>query len=990
MREIRYGLLALLCGLVESAAAQLVVQPIELISQAMPGETAAFASAAPHTEGEKAPLVSAQGRFIAFENRSPNLLADLIDFNPGRDLFVHDRDSGQTQCVTRAAATAFAAVGTHTLVDLSDDGRWLLHHSDAATLTPTLLTEPKNNIYLYDRQTGQNTLVTAGVSGPPGGDDHSQGIALSPDGRYAFFRSAASDLLPGQANLPFPRSGLYVYDRVLAQTRLLLDQPDAPGVPIQVHEAVFSANGLWAVLATNDIFLLFPGVSPRATQDLVLLSVQSGAVSLLTASVAQPGQGANSSSTPVAVSDDGRRSTFTSFATDIVPLQGPPSGSAQVYTHDRQSGTNALVTRLPGTLQPLVPASQVYGVSTDGRWIGIRTEAHNYGPGIQDLNAGPDLFLYDVEAGQTLVVSRDYQGQETVGASVGLLNADASAVYFHAPAHRAVAGEPIEAGQPLLRYDRFSGVTTVLDAERGTARTTLASSADGSIFVQSMASERRLRGLTDHNVAPDLLLSRPAGAELTLLTRARGDRAVAGSDQSYLHAISANGRRVLFGSRAQNLVPGISGNAFEVYSFDRQTRTTRLLTTASADGTGPGLQGISVALDGSGRYALFQSAAMGVVSGQGSASGSHVFLHDHEGGGTRLVSHVPGATVPALGPSAASDLSRDGRRVLWTSRLSAVVGMGANQATKVYLYDTQADASVLVSHTAASPLMPLTVDSEGAALSGDGRWVVFTTSANDVVSVPAIVPGTLNAYLFDAATGSSQLINRSTSSAQGGNAGAEAQAFTSTDGRWTVYGSRSTDLVPGFVDMNGADFPDAYLFDRLSGSQMLVSHAAAGTQIGAGPGQPILLRGLSADGRWVVFQSGATNLLADGTGGDLGMYLFDRENGQVRRINGAQSPGFVGGLLRGISDDGSRVLFQQPFFNILVVWDRVRDELTEVSPRGADSFSALLSGDGSAVAFHSELVGFDPGIADGGRSDVFVAPIVDSATLPLFRDGFED
>lgn len=195
-------------------------------------------------------------------------------------------------------------------------------------------------------------------------------------------------------------------------------------------------------------------------------------------------------------------------------------------------------------------------------------------------------------------------------------------------------------------------------------------------------------------------------------------------------------------------------------------------------------------------------------------------------------------------------------------------------------------------------------------------------------------------------------------------------------------------MVAGFTDSNGEAFPDIFLHDRDTGSQVLVSHAFAGAHIGHNDtGSGTQLHGVSADGRWVVFQSDASNLLASGQAVLNGMYLYDRDNGQVRLVSGDPGPALTGGRLYGFNADASRLLFTS--FSGLWIWNRLRDERTLVTRRWDDQ--ALLSPGGDVVALTTTAIGLTEAASDGGPwQDVYVAPVVDLAVVRLFADGFED
>ncbi len=204
----------------------------------------------------------------------------------------------------------------------------------------------------------------------------------------------------------------------------------------------------------------------------------------------------------------------------------------------------------------------------------------------------------------------------------------------------------------------------------------------------------------------------------------------------------------------------------------------------------------------------------------------------------------------------------------------------------------------------------------------------------------------------------------------------------SADGRYVAFASDASDLIPG--DSN-ADY-DAFVYDRQSGTLEMVSVASDGTQADSGVSAPVL----SADGRYVAFASWATNLVAGDTNGWMDVFVHDRQTGETERVsvadNGSEAD-FLS-LDFSLSADGRYVAFASGATNLVVGdvndhWDVfVRDRLagtTEIVSLAADgsqgndgSFSGCsLSADGRYVAFLSAADNLVPGDT-ASTWDVFV------------------
>jgi Tol biopolymer transport system component len=218
-------------------------------------------------------------------------------------------------------------------------------------------------------------------------------------------------------------------------------------------------------------------------------------------------------------------------------------------------------------------------------------------------------------------------------------------------------------------------------------------------------------------------------------------------------------------------------------------------------------------------------------------------------------------------------LSNDGRYVVFQSYETNLVSgeRDLNQDLDLYVQDLLTGTTSLVSHTADSPVTTANQPSYGAVISGDGRWVAFTSRATDLVPglppKPVEPPSSSGAlYLYDRTTGVTTMVTNAPPHDFYGLA-------ISGDGRWIAFISRARRLVPG---QQGAGY-NVFLYDREAGSFRLVSHTAASPTTGGGSSSRYPL--FSADGRWLVFLSFAD--LAPGKPPGDTAYLYDMTSGEV-------------------------------------------------------------------------------------------------------------
>lgn len=341
-----------------------------------------------------------------------------------------------------------------------------------------------------------------------------------------------------------------------------------------------------------------------------------------------------------------------------------------------------------------------------------------------------------------------------------------------------------------------------------------------------------------------------------------------GNDPSYEAAISADGRYVAFRSYAGNLVPGDTNAASDVFVRDRQTGQTARVSVDSA-GAQANSTSWAPALSADGRYVAFVSRASNLVAGDTNGF-PDVFVHDRQTGQTERVS-VASSGAAGNDGSYEPALSADGMLVAFESRASNLATGDTNGKSDVFVHDRQTGQTARVS-----------VDSAGAqgsgasglpAISADGRWVAFDSDAADLVAADG--NGVRDVFLHDRQTGSTVRVSVNTPGAEGN--GASAAPALGAGGDFVAFHSSATNLV--LHDRNGQD--DVFVHDLRSGKTGRVSVDSQGGQGNRGSNDPAI----SADGRFVAFRSGATDLVAGDGNGCVDVFVHDFRSGQTRRVS---------------------------------------------------------------------------------------------------------
>ena len=276
-------------------------------------------------------------------------------------------------------------------------------------------------------------------------------------------------------------------------------------------------------------------------------------------------------------------------------------------------------------------------------------------------------------------------------------------------------------------------------------------------------------------------------------------------------------------------------------------------------------------------------------------------------------------------------------------------------------------------------------DSFSRIASRDGRFVAFLSFATNLVLGVEDTNGSADLFLRDRETQTTVLVSHAAGfplRAADASVFAPSSVVVSANGRFVAYSSDAPNLAGG--QTRGAT--DIFLFDRVTSTTTLVTHAAApptGVAIYSS-----FARALSDDGRYLVFMSNATLIPGQVTAfGVSGLFLFDRLSGAIVLVShpfGSPATGVAADATAGsLSEDGQRLVFtsdapslvpgQVGSGNQVFLYEAQNDHLTllshgPVSPSSAAngvSQDARISGDGTQVSFSSSARDLVPGFTSG-------------------------
>ena len=182
------------------------------------------------------PSISADGRYVAFQSASTNLVSD--DSNGFFDIFVHDRQTGTTTLVSVASDGSLGNNASNS-TSISADGRYVAFLSGATNLVSEDTNLGHEDVFVHDRQTGQTSLVSRASDGTQG-IYGSSSPSISADGRFVAFSSFAYNLVSEDTNNMYD---IFVHDRQTgATTRVSVASDGTQGYDDSIG-AYISADG---------------------------------------------------------------------------------------------------------------------------------------------------------------------------------------------------------------------------------------------------------------------------------------------------------------------------------------------------------------------------------------------------------------------------------------------------------------------------------------------------------------------------------------------------------------------------------------------------------------------------------------------------------------------------------------------------------------------------------------------------------------------------
>lgn len=409
------------------AARAAAIERVSVDSSGAEGQASGIAPDSLHAS------ISADGRYVAFDSAASNLTA--ADTNGVRDVFVHDRATGDTTRVSVNGAGA-EANGRSDNPSISANGRVVAFVSLAGNLVPGD-TNGTSDVFVHDRVTRSTERASVDSDGGQA-DDGSFYPSVSADGRYVAFFSGATNLVPADTNGAWD---VFVHDRVTGITeRASVDGAGAQAAAGGSYPSI-SADGRYVAFESASADLV--GGDTNDSADIFVHDRTTGTTERV--SVGSAGAQADAGSFSAAVSGDGRHVAFGSAAANLV--DGDTNGSTDIFVHDRTAGTTERVSVAGGGAEAH-GSSFSPSTSATGRYVAFESQAADLVAG--DANGATDVFVHDRVTGSTERVSAAGAGLQESGGGDPSLSAGGRYSAFASTATTLVAGDTNQASDVFV------------------------------------------------------------------------------------------------------------------------------------------------------------------------------------------------------------------------------------------------------------------------------------------------------------------------------------------------------------------------------------------------------------------------------------------------------------------------------------------------------------------------------------------------------------
>ena len=790
------------------------------------------------------PVISRDGRFVAFTSRASNLVPD--DTNDDRDIFIHDRQTGTIERVVIDGIDSLH-INYSSKISMSNDGRYIVFVSIEGLLP--IDDNGKYDVYLIDRKDNSLRLVSMRSVDNLVGDGWSVEASISGDGNYIVFNSSSTLLLPRVTTA----GNIFLYDVQSHQVVWNVTDTD--------NSAGNGGNGgcRYPRISNDGRYIVFQSFASdlvagddNGKRDLFLRGTQRGDPVLR---IDARYSTSHLFPTDSSISDDGRYVVFDSELDDLVP--NDTNGVTDVFIYDKNDGSISRlnVGGVEGTLAKFgshisgdgnyitylsgaTPAQQrVYRynrvddsaeeislnsagetlndenreaqMSFNGDLIVFTTRATNVTP--FDTNEKLDIVIRDRNNNSTDIISGHTPRSNDSSGDIVSLSADGRYVAFSSKTTNLIADHNNNKRDIFVK-DRRTGfierVSISSSGDQGSSDSNNPSISDDGRFVVFESFSAFISA--DTNAKIDIYLHDRLNHITQIISK---NGATESNGHSIRASISATGRYVVFKSEADNLVSGDSNNKTDVFIKDLITDSIERVSVASDGSEANGAVNMSVTVSADGRYVAFRSTSTSLSSVDLNGK-PNIFLRDRTAHKTTCIS-IPYDGTLIDGYTYNPTISDDGSVIAFEARATNLVPNDTNGYNDIFVYSLATQQIKRVTDNSNDK------DSYGTSMSADGRFISYRSGATGIVTDDS--NGEYDAFIYDTKNNTTVRVNLN-------NSGEEATGGTtyspaiSADGSTVGYLSNAKNLVKGDNNNRGDIFVSDNPFKKSNISPALIMY----------------------------------------------------------------------------------------------------------------------------------------------------------------------
>ncbi|MGH7942944.1 MAG: hypothetical protein ACREFR_17945, partial [Limisphaerales bacterium] len=642
---------------------------------------------------------------------------------------------------------------------------------------------------------GANLQLVSGLgnSNAPsaGGNGDSFVPVVTPDGRYVLFASSANNLVPTNSDgpvTPLRVLNVFMRDRLLQTTTLVsVSSPFGGGDQTSVPTGL-STNGQYALFES-----LADNLAPGCSNDMNNVFVRDVVNNVTTlVSVSTNGTGGNANSYGSAITPDGRYVVFASDASNLTP--GDTNGIANVFVRDLQTGMTTLVSTgavsaglWPGSVSPVI--------SQDGRYVAFFSTATNLVPGVQSEG---EVYVRDLVAGTTTWASTNARslflsriGAPNAISTDPVISSNGQWVAFEVcPSNSTDHGLVLEVNLQTLTDTIVStnAFTPLSWGQQDFANLAMVPDGSAIAYIANGAnSTNTVIYLWDAQSQTNILVSADLATGLPASGTCAGP------------LLNLAGTYLTFISNGTNLTANPLMCGYHLYLWSMQAGTLQLID-ANTNGVGAGLSlQSSAAMDNDGSLVAFDLALNNSrLIPADSNRGPDVFGVNPA---THAVELISGCLLPTQTPNNfvefyPSSVNTNGRYVAFSSEANDLTANGTNEWREIFVRDLLMQTNILAS--ADTNGLPAPAISTEPSISGNGRYVVFSSYATNLVA--GAFTNAENVFLRDLQSATTALVSASISGTPTACGNADSYSATiSSDGRYILFYSLATNVAAGLA-----------------------------------------------------------------------------------------------------------------------------------------------------------------------------------------------